>query len=50
MRHPKGRMPPYTEAVLSDTDLAAIYDYLQSLPPPSAQLPKLLSAVPTPGH
>lgn len=43
VRHPKGRMPPYTQTVLSDTDLTAIYDYLQSLPQPSAQLPKLLS-------
>jgi mono/diheme cytochrome c family protein len=43
VRHPKGRMPPYTQAVLSDSDLAAVYDYLKSLPQPPAQLPKLLS-------
>jgi mono/diheme cytochrome c family protein len=42
VRHPKGHMPPYTAAVLSNADLAAIYDYLQSLPPPH-QLSKLLS-------
>jgi mono/diheme cytochrome c family protein len=42
VRHPQGHMPPYTQAVLSDADLASIYDYLQSLPPP-AQVPKLLS-------
>jgi mono/diheme cytochrome c family protein len=50
VRHPKGRMPAYTQAVLSDTDLAAIYDYLQSVPPPPAQLPKLLSGAPVGGH
>jgi mono/diheme cytochrome c family protein len=43
VRHPKGQMPPYTQAVLSDSDLAAVYDYLKSLPQPPAQLPKLLS-------
>jgi ubiquinol-cytochrome c reductase cytochrome c subunit len=42
VRHPAGRMPPYTQAVLSDADLGAIYDYLQSLPPPQ-QVPRLLS-------
>jgi mono/diheme cytochrome c family protein len=50
VRHPKGRMPAYTQAVLSDTDLAAIYDYLQSLPPPPAQLPKLLSGASAGAH
>jgi mono/diheme cytochrome c family protein len=43
VRHPEGHMPPYTTTVLSDADLAAIYAYLQSLPPPPHQLPKLLS-------
>lgn len=43
VRHPKGRMPPYTPLVLDDGDLAMIYDYLQSLPTPPAQLPRLLS-------
>lgn len=49
VRHPKGRMPPYTQAVLSDADLGAIYDYLQSLPPPSQHMPKLLSGAPAAG-
>jgi mono/diheme cytochrome c family protein len=43
VRRPQGHMPPYTQTVLSDADLAAIYDYLQSLPPP-ATVPKLLSS------
>lgn len=43
LRHPAGRMPPYTTAALDDADLAAIYRYLQSLPAPSRQLPDLLS-------
>jgi mono/diheme cytochrome c family protein len=43
VRHPTSGMPPYTTAVLSDADLGAIYGYLQSLPPPPQQLPKLLS-------
>lgn len=30
----EGGMPPYTVKVLSDRDLAAIYAYLKSLPPP----------------
>jgi len=29
-----GGMPPYSKAVLPDEDLAAIYAYLESLPPP----------------
>jgi mono/diheme cytochrome c family protein len=41
VRHPSGRMPPYTAKVLSDTDLTAIYGYLQSLPQPNG-LPNLL--------
>jgi ubiquinol-cytochrome c reductase cytochrome c subunit len=50
VRHPKVRMPPYTQAVLSDTDLTAIYAYLQSLPQPPAELPMLLSGAPAAGH
>lgn len=42
VRHPGGRMPAYTTAVLDDADLAAIYAYLQSIPPPNG-LPALLS-------
>lgn len=30
VRHPTGSMPPYTEKVLSDQDLADIYAFLQS--------------------
>jgi ubiquinol-cytochrome c reductase cytochrome c subunit len=50
VRHPGGRMPPYTQAVLGDGDLAAIYTYLQSLPAPPAQLPKLLSGASASGQ
>ncbi len=32
VRRPRGQMPPYTEKVLSDTDLRAIYAYLASIP------------------
>ena len=34
IRQPKGQMPPYTEKVVSDAELADIYAFLQSLPPP----------------
>ncbi len=34
VRHPTGSMPPYTEKVASDQDLASIYAYLKSLPEP----------------
>ena len=38
VRHPSGQMPPYTNAVASDQDLADIYAYLKSQPqPPSAK-------------
>jgi ubiquinol-cytochrome c reductase cytochrome c subunit len=43
VRDPKGRMPPYTAAVLSNTDLASIRGYLAALPAPPSQLPALLS-------
>ena len=36
VRRPANQMPPYTEKVLSDTDLAHIYAYLQSRPAPAA--------------
>jgi ubiquinol-cytochrome c reductase cytochrome c subunit len=43
IRNPKGEMPPYTEKVLSDKDLADIYAYLQSRPhPPTAKAAPLL--------
>ena len=35
-RNPSGDMPPYTEKVLSNQDLADIYAFLQSLPRPPA--------------
>jgi ubiquinol-cytochrome c reductase cytochrome c subunit len=34
VRKPSGQMPPYTTKVVSDTELADIYAFLQSLPPP----------------
>ncbi|MGB6536932.1 MAG: cytochrome c [Xanthobacteraceae bacterium] len=34
VRHPAGGMPPYRPEILSDSDLADIYAYLQSLPKP----------------
>lgn len=36
IRHPQGEMPPYTEKVVSDKDLADIYAFLRSQPEPSA--------------
>jgi mono/diheme cytochrome c family protein len=38
VRHPLAEMPPYTEKVLSDRELADIYAFLQSRPqPPSTK-------------
>jgi ubiquinol-cytochrome c reductase cytochrome c subunit len=34
VRQPTGQMPLYTTKVLSDTELANIYAFLQALPPP----------------
>ncbi|MBZ5500650.1 MAG: cytochrome c [Acidobacteriia bacterium] len=34
VRHPAGTMPPYTAKVASDQDLADIYAFLKTLPPP----------------
>jgi ubiquinol-cytochrome c reductase cytochrome c subunit len=34
IRAPRGEMPPYTAKVLADKDIADIYAYLASLPPP----------------
>jgi hypothetical protein len=33
VRTTRGNMPPYTEKVLSDPDLADIYAFLRSIPP-----------------
>ena len=34
IRNPKGQMPPYTNKYLTDTDMADLYAYLQSIPKP----------------
>jgi len=34
VRKPTGEMPPYTAKVVSDQDLADIYAFLASIPPP----------------
>lgn len=45
IRRPKGQMPPYTEKVVSDAELADIYAFLQSLPqPPDPKSIPLLSS------
>ena len=36
LRHPAIQMPPYTEKVLSDAQVADIYAYLHSIPKPPA--------------
>jgi ubiquinol-cytochrome c reductase cytochrome c subunit len=36
IRAPTGQMPPYTAKVLSESELADIYAFLQSQPPPPA--------------
>jgi ubiquinol-cytochrome c reductase cytochrome c subunit len=37
-RRPTGQMPPYTEKVVSDADMANIYAFVQTRPvPPAAQ-------------
>ena len=43
VRRPTNQMPPYTEKVVSNQDLAHIYAYLQSrpAPPPVANIPLL---------
>jgi mono/diheme cytochrome c family protein len=44
VRHPAGTMPPYTEKVVTDQDLADIYAFLKSLPePPKAKSVPLLN-------
>jgi mono/diheme cytochrome c family protein len=43
IRKPTGEMPPYTDKVLSDKDLADIYAYLQSRPhPPTAKATQMM--------
>ena len=43
VRRPTNQMPPFTAKVVSDTDLAHIYAFLQSrpTPPPVANIPLL---------
>lgn len=43
VRRPTNQMPPYTEKLVSDADLANIYAYLQSrpAPPPVQSIPLL---------
>lgn len=36
VRHPTGQMPPYTERVVSNEDLADIYAFLSAQPTPPA--------------
>ena len=36
VRHPTNQMPPYTAKVVSDQELADIYAFLLSIPPPAA--------------
>lgn len=42
-RQPTGQMPPYTSKVVSDSDIADIYAFLQSIPaaPPAKSIPLL---------
>ena len=35
-RRPGGQMPPYSEKILSEQELADMYAFVQSLPPPPA--------------
>jgi mono/diheme cytochrome c family protein len=43
LRKPTNQMPPFTEKVVTDADLANIYAYLQSrpMPQPAANIPLL---------
>lgn len=43
VRRPANQMPPYTEKVVSDTDLSHVYAFLQSrpAPPPVENIPLL---------
>lgn len=45
LRHPRQRMPVYTAVVMPDSDVAAIYAYLQSIPTgkTAAEIPILKS-------
>jgi mono/diheme cytochrome c family protein len=41
VRRPTNQMPPYTEKVVSNADLAHIYAYIQSRPAPPQNIPLL---------
>jgi mono/diheme cytochrome c family protein len=41
VRRPTGQMPPYTVKVVSDTDMANIYAFVQSRPAATASIPLL---------
>ena len=43
LRQPKGQMPPYTQKIASDQDVADIYAWLLSIPdpPPVSSIPEL---------
>ncbi len=43
VRQPTGQMPPYPVALLSDRDLADLYEFLRTMPPPpsAAAIPLL---------
>jgi len=41
VRQPSGQMPPYTVKVVSDSDVAKIYAFIQSRPEPAKEIPLL---------
>ena len=43
LRQPKGQMPPYTQKIASDQDVADIYAWLLTIPdpPPVSSIPEL---------
>ena len=43
MRRPTGQMPPYTEKVMPDQDLADVFAWIRSIPapPPVSSIPQL---------
>jgi mono/diheme cytochrome c family protein len=41
VRRPTGQMPPYTSTVVSDTDMADIYAFVQARPAPAPAIPLL---------
>jgi hypothetical protein len=41
VRRPTGQMPPYTDKVVSDTDMADIYAFVQARAAPAQNVPLL---------